>query len=66
MEQHDKAIAAYESAIELKKDHISAWNNLGLLYENLSMLIASTKPAVAADFILMTIPKTNMAKQKRC
>ncbi len=37
--KHDKAIEAYESAIALKKDHINAWNNIGLLYENLSELL---------------------------
>lgn len=36
MSQHRDAIAAYETAIGLKMDHTSAWNNLGLLYEDLS------------------------------
>lgn len=36
MERHMEAVASYETAISLQRDHISAWNNLALLYENSS------------------------------
>lgn len=33
--RHKEAISTYEDAIALKRDHTSAWNNYGLLYEEL-------------------------------
>jgi len=33
------AIEAFEAAISQKKNHQSAWSNMGLLYENMSMFI---------------------------
>ena len=34
--RHNDAIAAFKSAIVFQKDHINSWNNLGLLYEDMS------------------------------
>lgn len=36
MDQFENAVTAYKTAIELKGDHFGAWNNIGLLYDNLS------------------------------
>lgn len=32
--RHADAAEAFKYAIELKNNHVKAWNNLGLLYEN--------------------------------
>lgn len=32
-----EAVKSYETAIALKRDHFSAWNNLALFYEDSSM-----------------------------
>lgn len=40
--QHKEAVLAYEAAIALKKEHISAWNNYGLLYDELGKLSSLT------------------------
>lgn len=60
--QHTEAISAYEAAISLQRDHISAWNNYGLLYEELSeplWTILQFKPW------LVILMQKCMIKQKR-
>ena len=34
--RHSDAIATFRAAIDQQRDHSNAWNNLALLYENLS------------------------------
>ena len=34
--RHSDAVSAYETAIALELTHASAWNNIALLYEELS------------------------------